>query len=336
MIFFWIRLKNASTAAFWLASLLVPVTVLAFGLLFAEPGNLSIQIGIYGGEAGIEESLRAYGGTDWTLTRYTNREDLRQDVANRRLELGYVFEENGIILYTSPATVTDSVTNLLVAAVYLERAAGDIGARTLRFYMEADAADIQTRAEGFLANGLLMERVVAVYGDRYGSGVGDRLEVIPFRRLFHGLLALFAQLLAMLCAISLAGKNEKDILRRVKAVDRRKGALYVLSGLGAVTALTGIVILIVVLAGALMFPGVWAVQDTLPLAVYLLVISGLATMLAMCLPEGVYPGVLVVSFIFTALMGGVIFDLREILESVGVLRFVFPSHYYMQFIQTTF
>jgi len=351
MIFFWIRLKNASTTAFWLAALLVPMTILALGLLFTEPGNLSIQIGIYGADVGIEENLRIYGGRDWTLTGYTNREDLRQDVANRRLELGYAFEEDGIILYTSPATVTDSVTNLLVAAAYLQAATGDIGARTLRFHMDADAADIQRRAEGFLADGLLMERVVAIYKSgndgRYGNGNGlserlheglderlnerlnERFEMIPFRRLFHGLLALFAQLLAMLCAMGFAGKNERDILRRVKAVDRKKGVLYILSGIGAVTALTGMVMLLVILPGTWLFPGIWAAQDMLPLAVYVLVVSGLATGLAMSLPEGVYPGVLVVSFIFTALMGGVIFDLREILESAQVLRFLFPSYYYI-------
>ena len=329
MIFFWIRLKNASTVAFWLAALMVPGAMLALGLLFAEPGNISIQIGIYGADTRIEESLRIYGDTDWTLTRYTNREELKQDVANRRLELGYAFEENMIILYTSPATVTDRVTNLLVAAAYLETISGDIGARTLRFHTEADAADIQSRAEGFLANGLLMERVVAVYS----SGVGEadeRFEDISFRRLFHGLLALFTQLLVMLCAMSFAGKNEKDIFRRIIAIDRKKGAIYILSGLGAVAVLTGCVMAITILTGTWMFPGVWIAQDILPLAVYLLIISGLATGLAMCLPEGVYPGVLVVSFIFTALMGGVIFDLREVLESVGFLRFLFPSYYYMR------
>jgi len=298
------------------------------GLLFSEPGGLSIQIGIYGSEPRIEARLQAYGGADWTLIRYTDRERLRQDVANRRLELGYVFGDEGITNYISPATVTDRVTNLLVAAAYLETIAGDIGASALNPFMETNdetIAGIQLRAEEFLIDGPLMERVVVVYG---GEADGD-IEMIPFRRLFHGLLALFAQLLAMLCAMRFASKSEKSILRQIKIAGRGKGVTYTLAGVGIVFILTGVVITAVVLSGAWLFPGVWAARDALSLIPYLFVISGLAAALAMWLPEEIYPGVLVVSFIFTALMGGVIFDLREVLDSVGFLRFLFPSYYYM-------
>ena len=315
MIFFWIRLKNASTIAFWVAAAMVPAVVLALGILLSGPG-LAIQVGIYG-------ELTIYDGAEWTVVRYDDRERMRQDVANRRLELGYAAGENGITLYTSPATVTDRVTNLLVAATYLETIAGEIGANVLSLYMEADAADIQARTEEFLADGPLMERVVVAHSN------GEQESVIPFRRLFHGLLALFAQLLAMLCAFSFANQKERDVRRRLKAAGRWKETLYIISGIGVIFVLTGIVMVAVILPGAWMFPGVWAIQNISVLLPYLLFVSILAMFLTLLLPEAVYPGVLVASFIFTALMGGVIFDLREVLDSVGFLRFLFPSHYYM-------
>jgi len=262
----------------------------------------------------------------WTLINYTDRYQLRQDVANMRLELGYAFDEDGITLYTREATVANRVTNLLVAAAYLETVAGEVGAAVLPF--DADAEVIQARAEGYLAHGPLMERIVLVHGD----GAGEAEAYIPFRRLFHGLLALFAQLFAMLCALGFANSNERQILKRLKLAGSSVG--YTLSGFAVVFAMSGIILAITIIIGAWMFPGVWMASHTPTALLYLAVVSGLAVFLATTLPEALYPPLLIVGFIFTALMGGVIFDLREVLETVSFLRFLFPSHYYMQIILT--
>lgn len=334
MVFFWIRLKSASTLAFWLAALIIPLTVLGLGFLFSQPAGLSINIGIYGSDTRIAESLRAYGSTDWTLIQFTDREALRQNIANRRLELGYAFGDDGITLYVSPAAVTDRVANLLVAAAYLETTAGDIGARSLNPFMAVDAdahLTIQNRADAFLTHGPLMERVVIVHENASTNLPDESVTTgkVTFRRLFHGLLALFSQLLAMLCAMHFANKSERNILRQMKAAGKGKGVAYTLSGAGVVFVLTGIVMTAVVIFGGLLFPGVWVAGDVLPLLAYLIVVSGLAVGLARWLPDGVYPGVLVMGFVFTALMGGVFFDLREVLAGVGWLRFLFPAYYYM-------
>jgi len=328
MVFFWIRLKITAVLAYWITAALIPVTVVALGLLFSEPGNLSIQIGIYGADFFAEQRLQAYGGTDWTVISYTDRETLRQDVANRRLELGYVFEAEEIILYTSPATMTERVTNLLVAAVHLETVAGEIGARVLSTVaMEANATNIQARVEGYLADGPLMERITVPYGEV------DFDNAVPFRRLFHGLLALFAQLLAMLCAMSFTKQGERDITKRLRAIGRRKEFLYFLSGLLVVLVLCGAVMALTIAVGYVMFPGVWLAQDTPAALLYLLMLSFLAVLLARILPSGAFTGFLTLSFIFTALMGGVLFDLREVFEAVGFLRFLFPSYYYMVYLR---
>ena len=327
MTFFLIRLKNACTITFWLAAAMIPLTVLAAGAIFSRPEGLSIQIGVYG-------DLPVEG------VRYSERERLHQDVANRRLELGYAKEaaDEKITLYTSTATMTDRVVNLLVAAAYLEAIAGEIGARALSFYMEADPHRIQVMADEILIDGPLMERAVVLYGEGQ-DGLTAR-PYIPFRRMFHGLLALFAQLMAMLCAYAFSNKNERDILRRLKATAGRAGSkwfggtgskviLYSIAGVAVIFVLTGAVMAAAILPGAWMFPGVWTWHDIPAFMVYLAVISGLAAFLAHLLPDGAYPGVLVLGFIFTALMGGVFFDLREVIETVGFLRFLFPSHYYM-------
>ena len=313
MLFFWIRFKNASTLAFWLAALIVPLIIISVGMLF-DRGQVAIQVGVYG-DLQIES-------LEWTLINYSDRYQLRQDVANMRLELGYIFDEDGITLYTREATVANRVTNLLVAAAHLEAVAGEVGAAVLPF--DADAEAIQTRAEGYLSHGPLMDRIVLVHGD----GAGEAEEYVPFRRLFHGLLALFAQLFAMLCALGFANKNERQVLKRLQLAG--SAVSYTLSGFAVVLVMSGAILAIAVITGAWMFPGVWMASHAPIVLLYLTVVSGLAVFLAMALPESLYPPLLIVGFIFTALMGGVIFDLREVLETVSFLRFLFPSHYYMQ------
>ena len=314
MLFFWIRLKNASNIAFWLAALLVPGMILSLGLLFGG-GNMAIQVGVYG-----DLQIESPG---WTLLRYEDRDQLRQDVANMRLELGYAFGDGRVTLYARDATVADRVTNLLVAAAHLKTVTGEIGADALPF--PANPGDIQARAEEYLAAGLLMDMVVVSHSE------GAVLEeVVPFRRLFHGMLALFAQLFAMLCALGFANSGEGAVLRRLKIAGA--AGRYVFSGFAAVFAMSAAIMAITIMAAAWLFPGVWLASDIPAAVVYLAAISALALALAMALPEGVYPTVLITGFIFTVLMGGVIFDLREVLEAASFLRFLFPSYYYMRVI----
>ena len=329
MFFVWIRLKDRARLSFWLAAAIIPALMLALAMLFNEPGALSIQIGLYNSAglpegARIEESLRAYGGTDWTLLRYYDRESLRQDVANRRLELGYVFAEEGINLYSSAAAVTERVTNLLVAAAYLETVAGELGAGVLSFFMEADALEIQRRTEGYLADGPLMSRLTVLHGQEITTA-----PAAPFRRLFHGLLILFAQLLAMICSMGMSGQKEKQILHRIRILGQGKGLLYVFSGFLAVLVMTGAVMAFTVIICASAFPGLWLGQDIAAALIYLIVICAISVALAMTLPEGLMPAFVTLSFIFTALMGAVIFDLSEVFESLAFLAYLFPSHYYM-------
>ena len=315
MIFLLVRLKTAVNLPFFAAAVLIPCIIIFSGTIFGN-GGLSINIGVYG-------DINITGSGEWTVIRYQNREAMKNDVASGRLELAYAAEHDGFTLYTSPATVTDNVANVLVSAAHVKNTAGDIGAAALAPFVDADASEIQARADEILADGPLMERIVVLHG---GAADGD---FIPFRRLFHGLLALFAQLLAMLCAIKYTGETEKNIIRRLKLISGKKAAAYALSGAAAVFILTASVMLFSTVISAFLFEGVWNITDVTGFLVYLLAISGFATFTAAIIPEEAYPGVIAASFIFTALIGGVFFDLREILEAAAFLRFLFPSYYYM-------
>jgi len=325
---FRIQLKSALTWQFLIAAALFPATILALGVLFNTPSNVSIQIGIlHPGDSvsvRVENSLRTYGGTDWTVITYTDIEHLRQDVAARRLELGYVLPEEGAVrVYVSPATVTDSVSNLLVAAAFLETITGEIGAEILSWHMEASPENIQSRADAYLAHGPLMERILVVHGT-----AGEIAETAPYRRLFHGLTALFAWILALLCTMG----NDKAAFRRVQMAGR--GYIYILSGVGVVYALCGIVVFATLAAGEWLYPGIWLGHELPALLAYLWAISGIATFLSYWLKDELFPPMLSLLFLATALMGGVIFDLREVLDTAGFLRLLFPSHYYMQAVNT--
>ena len=373
--FILIRLKSAGTISFWLAALVVPAIILSMGFLFGRSGGLSIQIGIYGHDLDFfQDRLTAYGGEYWTVIPYSNRAQMRQDVAARRIELGYVLPgyasgyasgyttDEKITLYTSPETVVDAVTNLLIAAIYIEASAGEIGARALASFAQLDIKEengiqaqadefltnegevIQARVDEFLAEGPLMEQIVITYG-RHAQILPLDSNPSPFRRLFHGLLALFGQLLAMLCALGFTRENEGHIHKKLKSIKLdpvklnstklnpiklSSSVLYSLSGPLAVFILTGLVMLAAILPSVLIFPGIWIRSDIPAALMYLLAVSTLAVLLARKLPTGAYPSVLVMSFIFTALMGGVIFDLREVFEAVGFLRLLFPSYYYLR------
>lgn len=324
---FRIQLKSALTWQFLMAAALFPAAILALGLLFNNPGGVSIQIGIlHSGDpvsTHVENSLRAYGGMDWTIVTYTDIEQLRQDVAARRLELGYVLMESGTIhVYISPATMTSSVSNLLVAAAYLETIAGEIGAETLAVHIEAEAEFIQARAESYLAYGPLMERILIVHGT-----AGEVTEAAPYRRLFHGLTVLFAWALALLYAMN----NDNAAFRRVQMAGR--GLTYILSGVGTVYVLCGVVVFVTIAAGEWLYPGIWMGHEFLAILAYLWAISGLAVLLSFWLREELFPPIFSLLFLAKALIGGVIFDLREILDTVSFIRFLFPSHYYMMAVE---
>ena len=326
-----LRCKAVLSGSFIVAGALLPAAILALGLIFNRPGGLSIQIGVWhDGSARmqrIEESLRAYGGTDWTLIVYTDADIMRNDVAARRLEMAYLLTDERILVYTSPMTVMDNVTNLLVAAAFLEQTAGAVGAQALLRYTdlapEGLAVAVQARVDDYLADGPFMERVVVTHGLPAAAAATDA----PFRRLFQGLTALATLVFALLCAKNFTRADEKALRFRVHR--RGRGASYVLANVATTFVLAGGLMTATLVAGAVLYPGVWHV-GALPVALwYAGAVSGLSVLAALTVRETLFPVLFSTAFLFTALLGGVVFDLREVLRAMGGLRFAFPSHYFM-------
>ncbi|MCL1998813.1 MAG: hypothetical protein FWG65_08605 [Turicibacter sp.] len=312
MIFFITRLKMVSRLSLLLMAIL-PVIILNFGAFFT---SATIRIGVYNNFMNLSTAAE-----EWEIVEYVDLRQMRQDVANRRLELAYAFHAEGITVYVSPMTLSERVTNLVVASAYLEQVAGEVAARALALHMDADVAELNRRVSEILADGDLMERVVIVHNE---AGIEPPM---PFRRMFHGLLALFLQLVVMILALGI--RSEKEILVKLANISRKKWFLYHLSGVFVIFSLTTIFATISVFLATILFSGVWVLADLLPGFIYVVILSATVYFISQNFQK-FYPALIVGSFIFTTLMGGVIFDLREIFYDVGFLRWFFISTYYME------
>jgi hypothetical protein len=213
----------------------------------------------------------------------------------------------------------------------VETRAGELGAEVLSPYGEelgevVDAAHIQALADAYLIDGALMEMVLL----ESGSGAAAEEPAAPYRRLFHGLTALCALLLALVCAMRLAGDTQKAAAVRVRSAGRL-GAGFVLTGGVLAGIAAGAFIGVTVSAGGLIYPGlvVDAKTEILMGTSYALALGGLTSVLTVLLKTDMFPALISFVFIFAALLGGVFFDLREVMASWAFLRFFFLNYYYL-------
>lgn len=358
------RFKKAVTPSFGAAFFLLPVFLLALGLIFNQSTGLTIRAGVLAPETALAQRvvslMRYYGQKDCEIVSYADEEQMKRDVAAHRLECAYVLpaavgETDGAIrTYRSPMTVTDKVLDLIVAAAYLETMAGELGAEVLTPYqsdMTADAvtdtstdtgraeiaemaADIQSRAEEYLRDGALMEMVLIESGA--DTTASEEALNSPYRRLFHGLTGLFALLLALLCAMGLAGDTDKAVLNRIKSTGRGGGG-YGLAGCAVVFVAVALFLCLTVTAGGWVYPGLayaWPAEVVMALA-YAWALAGVSALLAGALRADAFPALISFVFIFAALLGGVFFDIREVLRAAGFTRFLFLNYYYLDGITHT-
>ena len=292
------------------------------GLLFftESPG---INIGLYGTESAIiAEKLKEF--EDWNIIVYDDRPQMLADVARRRLELAY--EINGreinesVIVYITDATVMENVTNLLFSAVLLELNVGKIGARSLENFMEGDSDYIALRANERLSSGVLIKRLITVDGTESEQGA------FPFRRLFHGLWALFAQLVISLMAMEYSKKDETS--KTLIKINLKAAFMYALAGIFALFLLGGSIMLSAAALSGLAF-GVVVLSDLPLMILFLAIIATLSYMFARALPETVFAPCVLLFFIFTVFLGNVVWNATEISLNLGELRFLFPTFYYM-------
>jgi len=325
---------------------------LAPGLVFNRENALTVSVGVHvsgtpGGArvaARTVERLEYYAQDIFEIVVYASEDEMKRDVAARRLDCGYAFAEDAealetegaIAVYRSPASVAHLATDLLVAAAYIENFAGVFGSEVLRpFFKDEEKAksngnpldeSLQARADEYLRGGALMEIIISESGEAKVEAAGA-----PYRNLFRGLVGLLSMLLALLCAAELAGDTAESVLSRIKSTGRG-GAAFALAGIASVFTVTTLFIFITMLAGQIFFPGV-AVEFKTEMIIglsYGFALAGVSSLLSAIFREEAFPAVISFIFIFTALLGGAFFDVREIISSASFARNLIPYFYYTE------
>ncbi|MDR1665417.1 MAG: hypothetical protein LBR83_10945 [Clostridiales bacterium] len=342
------RFKTAAVnKPFVAAFFLLAAAVLALGLIFNHPGGLSLRVGVLETDAPVAlrtlKSLRYYSEGFCEIVGYGDGETMRLDVSARKIDCAYVITpgaegletKGAIIAYRSPATVAGRVMDLIVAAAYLENFAGELGREVLtplitemeNVYPEKIPADLQSRADAYLKDGALMEMVLA----ETGGAVLNAPEPAPYRRLFHGLVGLFGWLLALLCAMGLAGDTDRAVLNRLKTAGRG-GWAFQFAGMCVLFAVTAAFTFVTVAAGGVFYPGLTAGmgKEILMGFSYAAALTGVASLFAALARAEAFPALIMFAFIFAALLGGAFFDIREVLAQAGFTRFLFPPYYYLE------
>jgi hypothetical protein len=336
---FWLRLfiarfKTAAPPSFWVAFFLLSGFILALGLLFNRETGLRIRVGVLANDSALISRVQYYAAGDCEIVVYTDIGQMKLDVAAHKLECAYMLPYNGhetITAFRSPWTVSDGVLDLMVAAAYIEGIAGDLGKEVLEPFRDRMtdpdvnlAVPIQALVNEYLGGGALMEMIYVEPGDRVGEE-----PAAPYRRLFHGLTGLFGLLLALLCGMGLA-ETGTSALSRLQTAGRGAGG-YALAGVAVVWLTTGLFITVTVLIGNIIYPGV-VLNRGMEMVTgwgFSFAMAGLAALLAkLAKNDGV--GLTAFIFIAAALLGGTVFDIREIWEAAAVTRFLFPNYYYLE------
>jgi hypothetical protein len=336
---FWVRMfitrfKTAVTPSFCAAVLLLMGFILALGIIFNQETGMRIRVGLLDAEPALISRAQYYAQADCEIIVYTDLEQMKLDVAAHKLESAYVFpiNENDLITaYRSPWTVSGAVLDLIIAAAYVEGLAGVLGEEALAPFADrmSDPDDkidemIQAKTENYLRDGVLMETVYV----ETGSGI-HKGPAVPYRRLFHGLTGLFGLLLALLYAMGTGGADTA-LVSRIRAAGRSAGG-YAMVGVAVTGFITGLFMNATVLAGGVLYPGVvqrWGTELLLGW-VFAFAAAGLAMVLnKLFKSDGA--GLAVFLFIAAGLLGGAIFDIREIWANAAFTRYLFPNHYYLE------
>jgi hypothetical protein len=215
-------------------------------------------VGVLATDSAMLSRVEYYASGDCEVVVYTDREQMKLDVAAHKLECAYVLpvnENEAITAYRSPWTVSEGVLDLLIASAYIESIAGALGREVLEPFrdgMSAPEADmaipIQALTERYLQDGALMEMIYLE------TGTAVRGNAAPYRRLFHGLAGLSGFLLALLCGMGISD-GEAPPVSRLRTAGRSAGG-FALTGVPVVWFATGLFMSVTLLAGEIIYPGV--------------------------------------------------------------------------------
>ena len=320
------RLKLLLEPAFICLLLIFTLALAAVNLLWTED-TAKIRIGImYSAEyADVAADFERYISADAEVERYTDEEALAGDVAAWRLECGYVLNADGtIVRYVSPQSMTADVADIMLTIAVMRTMGGEYGydvVGELFPNMERDAiiSDIAERTTARLDSG---ERMDIEF--RIGGELGDSASAQDRRIPLFGIAAMFAFLIGLLFAMSMADERKSGIYRALKA----SGASlqhYMFCNMAAVfMAVSGFLLVSFAVIGS----GAWAADIALCIC-YAAAVAAVSSCVALVLPRSVFPAVFAFSLIACMLFGGIAFDIGEIAAWMAPIEYAVITSYVM-------
>lgn len=325
------RLRLMLTPSFICALLIFPLALFAVGAVWSNGNNAKIRVGVVhtAEYAKVIEDFGNYIKNDAELIVYDSPQKLMDDVSVWKLECGYVMDaQNQITLYKSPQSMTSDVMSVMLAASLMRIESGAIGYESVKSLLpgkskEEVQAGIRRITEEYMDKGQRMQTIYDIDSKQSTqTAVSDSLSG-PF----NGLTALFALLIALTFAMTLASEKNKGIYKSLKAGGISLYKYFIYNGM-AIFMVISLFMLICMAAFAGFAP--FGMVQMLMCISYAAAVSGFAVFLAAVLPSGsAFPTIITLSFVFTALLGSVVINIQEIAASLAPTRYLFMTTYFM-------
>lgn len=331
-------LKMILTPYLLVFALLFPLAVNGASALMGAGEKSGVRIGLLYVSGEVSENVAAYFtdslGEQAAVIAYDGGEleKMKRDVRRRRLDCAYALDsaklesgdyeyEGSITLYKTEGAFSDRFVGLALTAAEVKAMAGNLGYGVLRkLFPDAApdeiAADVRRRTDAYLADGPLMkidrrEALGGLAAGQTGARYGQR-----------GVVAVFAALLALICAFSLRGVREA-----VAARSGAFGAKALIMGFSGAAAI--FLAQAVFFAAAGLFFGA-SLAEIPALAALAGANALIGAALALWAGEDIFPGLISFLFVMTGLFGGVFFQVSEIAPGLAWVQRLFPSYYYMR------
>ena len=322
------RLKLLLEPAFICLLLVFPLALAAINMLWTEDAS-KIRVGIIYSEehAEVAADFTKYMSDDAEVTVYTDEQTLADDVAKWKLECGYVLNaDSSIARYVSPQSITADVADIMLVIALMRTNSGEYGYEIVSKLLpnidkDEMIADITHRTEERLDSGERME----VEAHIKGADPAAPAPVQSRRAPLFGIAAVFAFLIGLLFAMSMADERKSGIYKALKASGANLQQYMLYNMASVFVAVLGFLLISLVVLGI----GAWAADIALCIC-YALAVAALSSCAALLLPKLAFPALLSFSLISCMLFGGVAFDIGEIVAWISPIKYVFITSYFIE------
>ncbi len=162
----------------------------------------------------IHPSIMEYSKETIDFFVCENKDELIKSVSAYKTDCGYFFKagdyKNSIELYKTKTTTSDTVLNIFLSTLVMQRRSGEMGEKVLHPYIkEIDAEEILQDSYEYSKNGSLMKI-------KYRTTGGEIQNENSFDKLFYGLFALTALFISILNSSRFIKERNSDLHYRIK------------------------------------------------------------------------------------------------------------------------